>query len=119
MTPGDDEYFRLFLSSRWGKSLDEIDALPASEFIQHKLFGQRFRWGLVDDLLAICVSQIVSLRIGKKPEADIFTWKDYALSKSGEVIRRITDTPVQRIRNAFMMLATVIGKKKDGGKDNT
>jgi hypothetical protein len=108
----------LFLSSRWGKTLDEIDALPASEFIQHKLFWERFRWGLVDDLLAICVSQLVSFRTGKKPDSESYTWKDYALFKSGEVIKRITDTPVQKIRQAFMMLAQVIGKKDNGGKNN-
>jgi hypothetical protein len=113
MSPGDDMYFRLFLSSRWGTPLSTIDALPASEFIQHKLFWQRFKWGLVDDLLALCVSQVVSFRSGSKPQSDLFTWKELALQRSGQIIKKVTDNSLKKIRHGFMMLANVIGKRKD------
>lgn len=112
MSPGDDEHFRYFLSTRWGVPLYVIDNLPASEFIHQKLFWSRFRWGLLDDLLAICVSQLVSFRTGNKPDTDVFAWKDMALSKGGFVIRRVTAASTTRVRQGFMMLAKFLGRKK-------
>lgn len=113
MSPGNDVFFRLFLSSRWGVPLASIDALPASEFIQHKAFWEKYRWGLQDDLLAICASQITSHRTGSKPTANVYSWKELALSKSGQLLKRVGLTPLTEMRANFMMIAKIIGRRQD------
>jgi len=110
MFPGTDNHFRLFLCSRWGKTLAEIDAMPAEEFILHKTFWESYRWGVQDDLISIVLSQILSWRTGKKPDSDISSWKTYALV-SGGARKKITQS-ISSMRDGFMTMVRMLGKDK-------
>ena len=110
MTPGGDDHFRMILSSRWGLPLSVIDEMPASEFIEHKVFWDKYKWGVTDDLVAMVFQQILCWRTGKSAEADTHRWKDYASAMSGA--RKIVTSPLKSIREGFMsIIHTLSGKK--------
>ena len=105
----------MFLSSRWGVPSYEIESLPTSEFIRQKCYWEGSKWGMGNDLLSMIMSQVLSIRTGKPPEANCFQWKDLAVARCGKVIRKLTNSSGSSVRRAFMpiigALQSLKGKK--------
>lgn len=108
----------MFLSTRWGKPSYEIDLLPTSEFLQQKLFWERYKWGLGNDLLALIMSQVLGIRTHSKPASDPFQWKDLALLNCGRKIKTMATSNASSIRRGFMSIWNALkppkGKDKNG-----
>jgi len=85
--------------------------MPAGEFKQHYLFWHRFKWGITDELVAICAAQHLATRTGKKP-LEAYVIKDAALDMGTKKIYRI-QTPAL-IRNSVMAVMNWFGAKKNG-----
>jgi hypothetical protein len=96
--------------------LDEIDSLPASEYIAHKAFWEKYLWGIQEDLLAGILAQTVSARTGSKPLNELWGWKLSVVRSSAPMVKRISTglSATKRIAQGFMSLARALGKKKDG-----
>jgi len=102
----------MFLSSRWGVPSWDIESLPTSEFLRQKLYWERFKWGLGDDLLSMIMSQVLGIRSGNKPLADSYEWKDVALSGCGKIIRKLSHSSGSAIRRGFMSIVNVLCNTK-------
>ena len=83
--------------------------MPVEEFIMHKAFFEKYRWGIESDMLAQIFSQVLGSRVGKVVKTDPHEWKDLAFYQSG-LIKKKGDN-VESMRNAFMMMARTIGKE--------
>lgn len=101
------------MCSRWGKSFAEIDEIPAEEFIYHKTFFDKFRWGMESDLLAMLFGQVLGQRTGTVSKVEQSEWKDLAFIKSGTVQK--TRTSINDMRSAFMLMAHTIGTEVTDG----
>jgi len=108
ITPDDEQWFVLFLCSRWGKYKSEIEAMPYSEFCQHRQFWQHYRWGMTDDLMAIKVAfdyNTASRKNSLVPH-QVKQWAvqpDYAFKVLTKAIK-----PVTAIRNGFMAIVEAV-----------
>lgn len=114
LTPGDDRWFALFLCSRWGKFLSEIESMPISEFSQHKQFWQNNRWGMTDDLQAI---QIVNFMRSKSSKIKVQPWQVKQWTTQKGYTYRMTHLiikPAAAIRSGFMSILNAIKGSKNG-----
>jgi hypothetical protein len=100
----------MFLSTRWGKPISEIESMPVNEFRRHFVFWENHKWGMTDDHLAFNGGQHLSERTGGKPPA-IYDLKQYVASHSAKKVHRIQ--PVSVIRKS---LGGLIGAIKALGK---
>lgn len=110
MTPGSDEWFVMFLSSRWGKPSYEIESLPLSEFNKQKLFWEHDSWGGIDNLMALHHSTYMVVNTSGKSKADTPTVKRIA-AYTGAVKVAIVETTKQ-IRDAFMGIVSAMKENK-------
>lgn len=103
--PGTDEYFIMFLSTRWGKPSNEIESLPLGEFNKQKLFWEHCSWGGIDDIMALHHSFYVNVKTRQK-NITVAVVKRMALFSSSVRIAVIEST--KSIRNAFMSIASAM-----------
>jgi hypothetical protein len=83
--------------------------MPAEEFILHKEFFDKYKWGVESDMLAQIFSQVLGSRIQKPIKTEPYEWKNLAFYKSGEVKKKAQDAT--SMRDAFMLMARSIGKE--------
>lgn len=89
--------------------------MPAAEFIQHKIFFDKFKWGMEQDMLAMLFTQVLGLRTGTVSKVEQNEWKDMAFVNSGP--KKKVRTNSQGMRNAFMTMAHSIGKEVKNAVD--
>ena len=114
LTPDDPQWFKLFLCSRWGKSLAEIDELPVNEFYQHWHFWTEFRWGMNDDLQAMALAHHMKV---SAPKSTVKPWmlkqwttqRDYTFRLS-----HLVQKPVSAIRSGFFAILNAAKELKNG-----
>ena len=90
-----------------------IDEMPLSEFMDHKVFWEKHRWGLTDDLMAATLAQVVAGRTKSKPQTNLTVWKEMVFS-STYVVKRIGHRIKEmnkRIRAGIMSMATAIQRR--------
>jgi len=112
LIPGSDEWFVMFLSSRWGKPSYEIESLPISEFNKQKAFWEHCSWGGIDDIMALHHSFYVSVKTNNKSKLSVVRVKEIATYTSAVKAFFIEST--KTIRNAFMGIAKAMKDKNNG-----
>jgi len=103
----------MFLSSRWGKPAYEIDQLPVSEFIEQKVFWDKYKWGMESDMLAMIMSQVLAIRTGKAPSKNPWLWKELSVMNCGKVLLQKMQDSGSKIRRAFMGIVQATGAKRE------
>lgn len=74
------------------------------EFTRHKIFWEKFRYGVTDDMLALVVQQLISTRTGNKPLSPVWGFKESALDQSGAYTKRIKTTVTDIDRQRWLMM---------------
>ena len=95
----------MFLSTRWGKPLSEIEALPISEINRQKLFWEHCPWGMTEDILALHHSFYVGVKSGKKV-MDTVEVKRLAIYTSA--VKKFVIESTKVIRSAFIGIASAM-----------
>jgi hypothetical protein len=78
--------------------------MPASEFEGHRLFWDKFRWGMSDDLQAIAISNHIKTKV---PKSKVEPWmvKEWTLQANfTHQVRRLAQKPVSAIRSGFFAI---------------
>ncbi len=109
LIPGSDEWFIMFLSSRWGKPSYEIESLPLSEFNKQKLFWEHCSWGGVDDIMALHHSFYIGCKSRNKAPTvtEIKSLATYTSAAKAFVVES-----TKTIRAAFMSIASAMKGEK-------
>lgn len=104
----------LFLCSRWGKSLAEIEALPYSEIMLHKEFWDSFRWGMTDDLVAIALTTYLQSK-SSKIKVDPWQVKNWTVQKGYAYrIKELIIKPTAVLRSGFLAIVDAIKGGSNG-----
>lgn len=115
ITPDDLHWFVLFLCSRWGKTISEIESMPLSELLEHKQFWMNYKWGMTDDLLSMTISHEMK-RHSSKTSVEPWMVKDWTTQR--DYTYRITQLivkPASALRSGFFAIYDAIramNKKK-------
>ena len=101
-------WFVLFLCSRWGKSIAEIEELPYSELMAHKEFWDTYRWGMADDMSAIATTMYMRSK-SSKSKTEPWMVKNWTVQRgfAYEAAQAILK-PASAIRSGFFAIVDAI-----------
>jgi hypothetical protein len=114
ITPDDPHWFVLFLCSRWGKSLTEIESMPISELNEHRWFHDNYKWGMHDDLLAMQLTHSIKT-VNHKSSVQPWMVKSWTTQRDYTYrLQRLITKPVTAIRSGFFAVVNAIKGMKNG-----